>query len=68
MAFAMAGGTGLKELHQALLYGTMPAIRVTHLLLQTERSYAWKSIPELTRIAVLAHIFCTVVKWILRKK
>src|ERR687885_2144043 len=43
MAFAMAGGPRLKELHEALFYGTIAVVRVTHLLLLTVRSYAWKS-------------------------
>ena len=38
MAFAMAGPWQWKKLHERLLYGTIPAIRVTHLLLRTERS------------------------------
>ena len=50
MAFAMAGDWRRKELHERLLYGTIPTIRVTHLLLRTERSQARKRIPELARI------------------
>jgi hypothetical protein len=34
----MTGGAQLIELHQRLLDGTIPAIRVTHLLLRTARS------------------------------
>jgi hypothetical protein len=30
VAFTMAGGPGLKELHEALFYGTMAVVRVTH--------------------------------------
>jgi hypothetical protein len=30
MPFAMAGGPRLKEVQEALLYGTMAAVRVTH--------------------------------------
>ncbi len=52
MAFAMARLRQWKEVHERLLYGTIPTIRVTHLLLRTERSKARKSIPERARIAV----------------
>jgi hypothetical protein len=52
VAFAMAAGAWLKELHDPLFYGTMPAVRVTHLLLLTGKSYARKSIPELARIVL----------------
>lgn len=37
---------GVLQLHTRLFYGTIPTIRVTHGLLQTVRSYAWKSIPD----------------------
>ena len=46
-----AGGM-LIELHEVLLYGTIAAIRVTHVLLRTERSIARKSIPEVARILI----------------
>lgn len=62
MAFLMPAGAGVIQLHQGLFYGTIAAIRVTHGLLQTVWSQAWKSIPEVARIAAVAHIFCTVVK------
>ena len=45
MLFAMPGRTRLIELHNALFYGTIAAIRVAHgVLLLTERSFAERSI------------------------
>jgi site-specific DNA recombinase len=53
MAFAMAGGTGLKELHEPLFYGSIAAVRVTHLLLQTVRSL---SMEEHTRAGTYCYV------------
>jgi hypothetical protein len=58
MTFAVTSGTRVKELHKALFYGSIAAVRVTHLLLRTERSNeSTESIPEPARIAVLVHDF-----------
>ncbi len=41
MAFTMPGGARMKALHDALLYGTMPAVRVTHRVQPFDTEYHW---------------------------
>ncbi len=50
-----------KELHKALFYGSIAAIRVTHDAPPDGKVVSTESIPELARSATLADIFCTVV-------
>jgi hypothetical protein len=61
VAFAIPGGLRLRALPERLLYGTMAAVRVTHVLLLTGRWFTRKSRPAVTAITPLAPIFCTVV-------
>jgi hypothetical protein len=49
--FLMPTGARLVKLHNTLFYGTIPAIRVAHgASPDWQRSYARRSIPEVTRI------------------
>jgi hypothetical protein len=64
MAFTMAGRLRLKALHEALFYGSIAAIRVSHGAPPDCKVVSTESIPDVARIAALAHIFCTVVKTI----